>query len=184
MCKFLSGEPALVAASELNLVAILLGLHAAHDRAELWEFNLADAGKLVFHLLLLRLNLLLVRQVLPFATAADAEVLAHRLLTDVAFFDEANHLRLAVLMFLLDYLQIYHITWHTERDEDDLVVYSCDALTLGCNSLDGDVSKRGNGLRFLAIILICFFLWVQRYGNFMRNARVVPNYLRLKVKGV
>ena len=142
MCKFLSGEPALVAASELNLVAILRGLHAAHDRAEFREFNLADAGKLVFHLLLLRLNLLLVRQVLPFATTADAEVLAHRLLTDVAFFDEANHLRLAVLMFLLDYLQIYHITWHTERNEDDLVVYSCDALTLGCNSLDGDVLQK------------------------------------------
>ena len=25
-------------------------------------------------------------------------------------------------------------------------------------------------------------IWVQRYGNFMRNARVVPNYLRVKVK--
>ena len=40
----------------------------------------------------------------------------------------------------------------------------------------------GNGLRFLAIIMFCIFLWVQRYCNFMRNARVVPNYLRVKVK--
>ena len=31
----------------------------------------ADAGELVFHLLLLRLDLFLVREVLPFATATD-----------------------------------------------------------------------------------------------------------------
>jgi len=137
--QLLGGEPALVAASELNLVSVLLGLHAAHDRAELREFDLADAGELVFHLLLLRLDLFLVRKVLPFATATDAEVLAHRLLSYVALLDEANHLRLAILMFFLNYLQIYHIARYAERHEDDLVIYASDALTLGCYGLDGDV---------------------------------------------
>ena len=61
LSQFLGGEPSLVAASELYLVAVLLGLHATHDRAELREFNLSDAGELVFHLLLLRLDLLFVR---------------------------------------------------------------------------------------------------------------------------
>ena len=137
--QLLGGEPALVAASELNLVSILLGLHAAHDRAELRKFNLSDAGKLVFHLLLLRLDLFLVREVLPFATATDTEVLAHRLLSYVALLDEANYLRLAILMFFLNYLQIYNIARHAERHEDDLVIYASDALTLGCYGLDGDV---------------------------------------------
>ena len=141
-CDFLGGEPTFVGASELYLVAILLGLHAAHDRAELWQLNLADAGELVFHLFLLCLDLLSIRQVLPLATAADAEVLAHRLLSHVALFDEANHLRLAILMFFLDYLQVYHIARHAERHEDDLVVYVSDALALGCYSLDGDVFQQ------------------------------------------
>ena len=35
LSQFLGGEPSLVAASELYLVAVLLSLHAAHDRAEL-----------------------------------------------------------------------------------------------------------------------------------------------------
>ena len=139
MSQLFRSKPALVAASELNLVTVLLGLHAAHDRAELREFDLADAGELVFHLLLLRLDLLLVRKVLPFATATDAEVLAHRLLSYVALLDEANYLRLAILMFFLNYLQIYHIARHAERHEDDLVIYASDALTLGCYGLDGDV---------------------------------------------
>ena len=35
LSQFLGGEPSLVTASELYLVAVLLSLHAAHDRAEL-----------------------------------------------------------------------------------------------------------------------------------------------------
>jgi hypothetical protein len=87
----------------------------------------------------LSLDLLFVRQVLPFASAADAEVLAHRLLSHLALLDEANHLGFAILMFLLYYLQVDNISWHTERYEDDLFIYACDALTLGCYCLDGDV---------------------------------------------
>ena len=66
-------------------------------------------------------------------------MLAHRLLSYVALLDEANYLRLAILMFFLNYLQIYNIARHAERHEDDLVIYASDALTLGCYGLDGDV---------------------------------------------
>ena len=66
-------------------------------------------------------------------------MLAHRLLSHLALLDEANHLGFAVLMFLLYYLQVDNISWHTEWYEDDLFIYACDALTLGCYSLDGDV---------------------------------------------
>jgi hypothetical protein len=66
-------------------------------------------------------------------------VLAHRLLSYVALLDEANYLRLAILMFFLNYLQIYNIARYAERYEDDLVIYASDALTLCCYGLDGDV---------------------------------------------
>ncbi len=95
--------------------------------------------ELVFHLFLLRLDLLLVGKILPFAAAADAQMLAHRLLTNVAFLDEANHFRLAVFMFLLYYLQVYHVAWYTERDEDNLVVYVRDALALSSYGFYGDI---------------------------------------------
>ena len=66
-------------------------------------------------------------------------MIAHWLRAYVALLDEANYLRLAILMFFLNYLQIYHIARHAERHEDDLVIYASDALTLSCNGLDGDI---------------------------------------------
>ena len=137
--ELLGCEPALVAAAELYLVAIFLSLHTSHDRAEVGQFYLSDACELVFHLLLFGLYLLLVGKILPFAAAADAEMLAHRLLTNFAFLDEASHFGFAVFMFLFYYLQVYYVAWYTERDEDNLVVYVRDALALSGYGFYGDI---------------------------------------------
>ena len=137
--EFLGCEPALVAAAELYLVAIFLSLHTSHDGTEVGQFYLSDACELVFHLLLFGLYLLLVGKVLPFAAAADAEMLAHRLLSNFAFLDEANHFGLAVFMFLFYYLQVYYVARHTEGYEDNLVVYVRDALALSCYGFYGDI---------------------------------------------
>ena len=123
--NLLACEPALVAASELQFVAVFLDVYRAHDRHELRQVYLSDACELVEHLLLLSLQLLLVGQVLPFASAADAEMLAHWLRAYVALLDEAYYFRLAVAVFLLAYLQVNHVAGHGERHENNHVVDVC-----------------------------------------------------------
>ena len=123
--NLLACEPALVAASELQFVAVFLDVYRAHDWHELRQFYLSDACELVEHLLLLSLQLLLVGQVLPFASAADAEMLAHWLRAYVALLDEAYYFRLAVAVFLLAYLQVNHVAGHGERHENNHVVDVC-----------------------------------------------------------
>ena len=123
--NLLACEPALVAASELQLVAVFLDVYRAHDGHELRQLYLADACELVEHLLLLSLQLLLVGQILPFASAADSEMLAHWLRAYVALLDEAYYFRLAVAVFLLAYLQVNHVAGHGERHENNHVVDVC-----------------------------------------------------------
>ena len=135
----LACEPALVAASELKLVAILLDMYRTHDGAELGQWNLADATELVVHLLLLCLELLGIGKVLPLAATTDAEMLAHRLFAYVALLDEAYHFCLAVAMLLLAHLQVDNIARNGKRYEYHHIVDVCQRLALGCHSLDGYV---------------------------------------------
>ena len=123
--NLLACEPALVAAAELQLVAVFLDVYRAHDRHELRQLYLSDACELVEHLLLLSLQLLLVGQVLPFASAADAEMLAHRLCAYVALIDEAYYFCLAVAVLLLAHLQVNHVAGYGERHENNHVVDVC-----------------------------------------------------------
>ena len=97
-------HPALVAESELKLVAILLCLYRTEDRHELRQFYLANTLQLVVNLLLLGLQLLFVWQVLPLASAADTKMLAHGHLSHLAKFNKAYHLSLAIAMAFLSYL--------------------------------------------------------------------------------
>ena len=62
-----------------------------------------DATQLLNYLVLLRLQLQLVRKMLPFATAAKSEMLAERLYPILAERTELNHLCLTIRTLLLDY---------------------------------------------------------------------------------
>ena len=73
------GEPFAVREGVFQLVAIEKLLLASQNRAYLWILDLADAVEVILHLFLFVVGLPLVVHVLPFAAAAEAEVLAHRL---------------------------------------------------------------------------------------------------------
>ena len=137
----LACQPALVAAAELQLVAIFLGMHRSHDGAELWQFYLANACQLVVHLLLLGFELLLVGQVLPLASSADTEMLAHRLFAYFTLLDESYNLRLAVAVLLLAHLQVHYVARHSERNEDHHVVNMRQRFAFSSHRFNGHVLK-------------------------------------------
>ena len=97
----LTGEPSLVATSELQLVAVFLCLFRTHDGRDFWQFYLAYASQLVIHLLLLGLQLLGVGEVLPLATTAHSEMLAKRSRAYLTILYKADDLRLTITVLLL-----------------------------------------------------------------------------------
>ena len=101
---FLAGEPAAVAAAELQLVAVETGVYGTQYVIKRGKLHLADARQLVENLALLHLQLGVVGQILPLATAADTEMGAHGLGTPLAFLYKTYHLRLAVVVLLLAHL--------------------------------------------------------------------------------
>jgi hypothetical protein len=114
-----AGEIALVGTAEIQLVAVFLCLFGAEDGLALWEFHLADARQLIHHLRLLHAELFGVGELLPFAAAARAEVLAHRLLAYLAELDKPVHFGIPVVVLLADDAQINHVARDAERYEDD-----------------------------------------------------------------
>lgn len=96
---------------------------------------MANAAQLLHHLVLLRLQLLLVWQLLPFASATQTEMLALRLYTDVTVLMESYDLRLGIRMFLTLNLQINNIPRNTKWHENYHVVPTDNTLAFRCNVL-------------------------------------------------
>ena len=128
-------QPSLVGTAVVELVAILLRLYAAKDGAELGQLHLSDAMQLVVDLLLLELELLLVGQILPLATATDAEVLTERCRAYLTIINKAHYLAFSEGMLLATNLHVAHIARHTERYEHHEFVPVEQTLTLSCYSL-------------------------------------------------
>ena len=68
---------------------------------------------------------------LPFASAANAEMLAHRSLTDVALLDKAHHFGLAIMMLLTTHLQVDNVSRRCKRHKDHHVVDTSEGLSFG-----------------------------------------------------
>ena len=103
------------------------------------QFQMSDAGELVVDLLLLHLQLCLVGQILPFATAADAKMLASGYRAYITILDEALHLSLGEAVLLARQLHVDDVARHAEGHKDDKVVPVEQRLPLGGTSLDGDI---------------------------------------------
>ena len=112
--NLLVGEPFLVAESKFQLVAVFKQLHAAHDGAQLGQGHLANAPQLVSHLFLFCSKLSLVGQLLPFASAADAEVGAGWGGAYRAQLVKSHHASLGITVFFLCNLKVNDISRHTE----------------------------------------------------------------------
>ena len=73
---------------------------------------MANADQLVFHLLTLGFQLHFIRKRLPSAPAANAEMLAERLQTVLGGLYNALDKAFHVILFLLVYLNVHHISGH------------------------------------------------------------------------
>ncbi len=144
------GEPALVAAAELQLIAVFQRLPATQDRLTRGQLNLADSGQSVHHLPLLPANLLVIAQALPFATAAHTKMLARGLHATFSIFIEAHRLSLGIAVLLLRQLQVNHIAGHYIGDENYQVVHACHCLAFGCHIRYLNPLQKGQGLAFSA----------------------------------
>ena len=112
-----------------------------------------DARQLVIHLLLLEAQLLFVGQVLPFASATNAEMLATGCLANLAVFAESDDFGFGVAMLLVTDLQVDHIAWNAKRHKHhqlalgrSVVGGNGDAherLAFGSHIGDGDILEYG-----------------------------------------
>ena len=123
----------------LQLVAIGVLAHGRHDRLDRRLRQPGDALQRVEHLLLLVLELALVAQVLPAATATGAEVRAGRLDTVGPARQALERDRLAVAA--LDALDPRHHAVARKRaiDEHDDAVMARDATPTRCQRVDGEL---------------------------------------------
>ena len=129
--ELLAGEPALVRESEFQLVAVVRRCRRAQNRIDLGDGHLGDTLHRVHHLLLLALQLVLIGQMLPFAAAAQAEVLTHRLHTQLTRLHQTLDMPLGIAMLLAVDLQINHVARSPKRHKHHQVVPAAQALPLG-----------------------------------------------------
>ena len=128
---YLLGQIALVGTAEVQLVAILLRLHAAEDGLELGQFHLADARQLVVHLLLLHAKLFVVGHLLPLTSSAHAEMLAEGFRAYLTIFVVADYLGFHERMLLAAHLQVDNVARYGPRNKHHHVVDACHRFTLG-----------------------------------------------------
>ena len=90
-------------------------------------------------MLLLELQLLLVGQILPLASAADAEVLAEGRCAYITIINESYHLALSERVLLATYLHVNDVARYTERHENNEFVPVKQALAFGGYGLNRDI---------------------------------------------
>lgn len=125
------GHPAPRCEGEFEFVAVVRRPGRADDGRERRKFHLAYPGKLVAYLFLLEAELFGVGEVLPFASSANAEVLAKGFGTQGRFFDVADDRPLHETPAPVAYLHVHHVARDGERYEYDHIVVSAHSLAFG-----------------------------------------------------
>ena len=159
--KFFLCEPPTVTATKLEFVAIGCGLDRAKDRRDRRQVDLADTRQLIKDLLLLGFKLLLIGQILPFAAAADAEMLAERLRTHLALLDKVDDTSFSIFVFLTVNLDIHNIAGNAEWHEDHTVVVMEKTFAFSSYGFDGDSFKNRIGFVLSAHV----FAWFRCRGR-------------------
>ena len=96
----------------------------SEKRADWAAFELADAGEVVVHLFLLVPQLFFVRQHLPLATSAHAEMAAKRLYAVVGIGMEADGAALGPVFLVFAEADIYGVAGYGICNEDNLPLYA------------------------------------------------------------
>ena len=138
--RILAAEhPALAGSAEFQLVTIKLRTLGGECRPDFRDLQVADSDQLVVHLLPFGYQLHLVRQRLPPAAAADAEMLAERLDAVRGRLDHPGDEALHIVFLLPEHLDVHDVAGNGEIDEDDHPVHMRQRLAFGSDGLDGDV---------------------------------------------
>ena len=154
-------QPFLVGEGELQFVAVEGRLGRAQDRQHLFRLHLADARQIVEHLFLFVFQLILIRDVLPFATTANTKVLAERFHTVRRVAVEMHGLALCIAVFLASELDIHHITRCHKRNEDHHVVHFGDRFSFSGYICDSYLLQKRQ--RFL-VSSQCYYCFCSNYA--------------------
>ena len=126
---FLFRQPFLVGKREFELITIESRVFGPFDRKNFFHLDLADACQVVDYLLMLVTNLFLIGEMLPFATAAHAEMFTERHGTQGRIFMKVYGFSLRITMFLTCQLYVDDISGGDKRYEYHHVIHSCDSLS-------------------------------------------------------
>lgn len=146
--ELLEGEPAAVGEGELELVAVVPNVLAAQALGHFGNGHFCNAGECVDYLLALALQLVLVGEVLPPATAAHGEMLAAGLDTHAAGPAEARYAALGVAFLFLLNLNVDTVAWRAEGHEDHHIVDARNGIAFGGNGAYLDVLQKRQGFSF------------------------------------
>ncbi|OAV63840.1 hypothetical protein Barb4_04672 [Bacteroidales bacterium Barb4] len=130
-------QPSFVGKGELQLVAVENRLLRTQNGEGFLRLHLADARQAVRHLLLLVFKLFAVREMLPFAAAAYAEMLAERFCPQGRIRMKADDPAFRIIAFLACYLYVGNIPRSRKRDKYHLVVDLRYSLSFGGNACYG-----------------------------------------------
>ena len=92
------------------------------NRTNLRQFNFSDARKVIYNLLLFVFQLLLVRQNLPFTSAAYTEMCTTSSAAHLTLLYQTKHLCLHERVFLLRDLQVHNISGNTIRHKRNDII--------------------------------------------------------------
>ena len=135
--RILSGkQPAAFRCAEFQLVTVILSLFGGECRSYFRYAQVADSHQLVFNLLALGLKLDFVREMLPSAPAADAEMAAEWLQSVFRRRDELFNAAFHVVFLLLENADVHDVTGNGVVYEYDHSVYMSEAFAFGCDFFD------------------------------------------------
>ncbi len=146
--KLLECEPALVGEGIFHLVAVLPDVFRSESRRNLRQVHLGDTRERIHNLLALATELIIIRKMLPTATAAYGEVAASRSHADIRCRFHGRDMTLGIAFFLFVEFHIHDVSGSAERNEHDHIVDACESITLGCNIYNLHVFKHGERFTF------------------------------------
>lgn len=124
-------QPTAVGEREFEFIAVEQLLLRTQTRTDFGQLHLTYTRKLVAYLLGLVTQLLFVRQVLPFAAAAHAEVFAHGFGAHRRTLHVVHHRTLHEAAVFGAYLHIHDIARNRHRDEYHRTLVATNRFTLG-----------------------------------------------------
>src|SRR4030042_6660231 len=130
---FFSCKPAFFRKGVLKLIPVQKYLGRANNRIYFPDIGFTYPCQVILYLLRLVVKLKMIRQMLPPAAPAYAEMPATGLYPVGRVFMETDHTAFHVFFPLLIDLDINYITRYQHRYKNNLIINSCNSISFGTN---------------------------------------------------